>query len=168
MWPPDIDTIFTLEPAGPLRGQARAPGPRLGAARTLAALAAAMVAASATAQPAPKAVGELLDRGGVQLAAADVRALLAGASMRGNGEEGRPFELFMAPDGRLNGVVGFARVEAKGTWLVDDQNRLCVDMVWSKGQPLKRCHPWYRLGEQHFQAFDADRGAALMPRTVAK
>lgn len=168
MWPADIDTTFARAPADPPSGQAGAPFPRFVAARTLAALAAAMVAAGAAAQPAPKAVGELLDRGGTQLAAADVRALLAGASMRGNGEEGRPFELFMAPDGRLNGVVGFARVEAKGTWLVDDQNRLCVDMVWSKSEPLKRCHPWYRLGEQHFQAFDADRGATLMPRTVAK
>jgi hypothetical protein len=145
-----------------------APARRLRGAHHLAALAAAVLTQAAWAQPAPKAVGELLDRGGMQLSSADLRALLAGASMRGTGLEGRPFELMMSPDGRLSGVVGFERVDATGIWLVDDQDRLCVDMVWAKEQPLKRCFPWFRLGEQYFQALGTDRGKALMPRTVAR
>lgn len=155
-------------PATPQRPPMPAPARRLRGARHLAALAAAVLTQAAWAQPAPKVLGELLDRGGTPVAAPDVRALIAGATMSGNGVEGRPFDLFMAADGRLTGVVGFARVEAKGTWQVDDQARLCVDLVWGKDQPLKRCFAWFRLGEQYFEAQDGGRGAVLMERRVAR
>lgn len=137
--------------------------------RWLAVASVVVLGPAAWAQQAPKSVGDLLDRGGSRVAAQDMRSLVTGASVSGNGLGGGPFILRLAADGRVNGVAGFARVEVNGTWEVDDKGQLCLKVSWSSGaESRSRCFPWFKLGEQYFESPLADHGSALMPRIVSR
>ena len=156
------------EPCSRAPGPLGRPAPRAGA-RWLAAVCVAVLGTAAWAQQAPKVVGELLDRGGSRVAAQDMRSLVTGASVSGNGQEGRPFNLHLAADGSVNGVAGFARVEARGTWDVDDRALLCLKIAWGSGaESRSRYFPWFKLGEQYFESPGTDHGSVLMLRTVSK
>ncbi|MBL8323532.1 MAG: hypothetical protein JNJ89_01100 [Rubrivivax sp.] len=164
--PPSAELPAT--PPGPEQG----PHPRERtsgkAARAFFAMA-ALFCAGAVAQPAPATIGEALDQGGAQLSAAEVKALLTGARIAGlGGARQAPFELNLSGDGRLSGVVGRARLNATGTWTVNDQGQLCTVVSWSSGESASACAHWFKLGGSYFTSVMTTRDAVAMARTVTK
>ena len=98
-------------------------------------------------------VSEVVAKGGQVMNAQQIRAELGGATVSGTTENGFQFELKLATDGKIEGMVHGPRNSsgAAGTWTVNARNQLCTDIsytIWRN--TVQRCVWYWKAGEEYF------------------
>jgi hypothetical protein len=134
-----------------------------------------LAGASLAAAQEPANLGELLDKGGKRLDAAEVKVLLAGATSKGLSLGGQlEFASSHAPDGKLNSRAYGMHPEVNpnffGTWMVNDKGQLCFDLTPNdpRLKPAKGCNWWYVLNNVHYIAASEDRGTVVRSRKIER
>ena len=132
-----------------------------------------LAAAQGTASPqaARMTVGDLTSKGGKRLAASEMKALLAGATLKGSTQHGN-WTSTQKADGKYSGQ--FSRYQGgtrnfHGDWYVDDSGRNCaVDKTRPNQSPV--CTYYYELDGRYFatEAANPDVGTVLEDRIVMK
>jgi hypothetical protein len=118
-------------------------------------------------------LGELLDKGAKRLDAAELKALLTGATISGNPYKGpTTFELTFVADGNATGRIYGLRVDASpamaGTWLVNEQGQICTQLVANAFGGLKSCSSYYSLNNVYYAAQSDERTAIVRMRTIKR
>ena len=124
----------------------------------------------------PNTVANLLDRGGKRLTRDEVAALLSGATVSGT-QIGRPtttFEMLYKADGAASGTA-FNRAGSRGdvltvtgTWTIDADGRLCVDLRNNYGFPIQGCTVYFLLEGSYYSASGEGRDAELYRRDIKR
>ena len=128
----------------------------------------------------PTTVANLLDRGGKRLTRDEVAALLSGATVSGT-QIGRPtttFEMLYKADGTASGTA-FNRAGSRGdfrggvltvtgTWTIDADGRLCVDLRNNYGDPIQGCTVYFLLEGSYYSASGEGTGAELYRRDIKR
>lgn len=121
---------------------------------------------AASAAQAQATLGELLDQGARKLHLAEVRALGDLRLMRSAPDADAL--LTMRADGSVVGVVhnkqGHGSSEAVGSWTMDGNGRLCVEVALPAfNSHWKQCGYTYRIGASiYFAPSDSDRSVAAL------
>jgi hypothetical protein len=117
----------------------------------------------------------LLDRGAQRVGGAELQALVLGATMSGLilRENSRvEFEIAYAGDGTLNGrLYGLSphtSPAVQGTWTVDDEGRLCTNIVTMASGHQKTCIPFYKLENTYYAASSDAASAVVRPRKIQR
>ena len=132
-----------------------------------------MAVGSGGAQP-QATVGEVLDRGGVQLSREELSKLLPGAMLSGPTETGDQSSGEIAGDGGISGTVRTASGRSggySGKWLVNAAGQFCHDVKISVGRHNSTdsgCTYFFRLGKRYFVAETVERTAHVLARTIVK
>jgi hypothetical protein len=121
----------------------------------------------------PSTVGDLLTKGGKRLAREEMVSLIAGATMSGVqiDRSDVTFENEYKSDGT---VKGFARNAAigllsiTGTWSVDEQGRLCVDLSNNRGGIIRNCTVFFVLDGQYYSAGTEARETRVWLRSIKR
>lgn len=123
----------------------------------------------------PANLGELLDKGAKRLDAAELKALLTGATV--SGMTLRPgsrigFEVTYASDGKSSGRLWGLHVDAapgmSGTWTIDEQGQLCTNTVTMAFGTTSACIHFYRLNDAYYAAASNERSAFVRTRTIKR
>lgn len=120
-------------------------------------------------------LGELLDKGAKRLDGAEVKALLAGATVRGTTIGGQlDSETTLADDGKMSGRFWGGHPEMpphfRGTWHVNDQGHQCFEGIADArgiGQ-FKGCSRWYSLNDAYYISVSDDRSAVVRMRKIKR
>lgn len=123
----------------------------------------------------PKTFGELLDKGAKRLDAAELKALMTGATSKGTTFGGQlDMETTFAPDGSAKGRFWGGHPEMpphySGTWNINEPGQLCIDMLADPrgiGR-FKACGPWYALDGVYYIPQSGERSAVVRKRTVTR
>jgi hypothetical protein len=103
--------------------------------------------ALAVADEAPRTVGELQAKGGVQLDRQTMLALISGAVVSGESlVPGTRYELAYAPDGAAKGYIGSSSNSAVGTWEITERGKLCSVLRDATNREHRTCVYWFQLG----------------------
>jgi hypothetical protein len=120
-------------------------------------------------------LGELLDKGGKRLDAAELKALLIGATASGGATRGNlDTETTFANDGKATGRFYGTHPEIspsyRGTWNINEQGQICVDMTPDAHQirPFKGCSSYYSLNNVYYVAASDDRSAVVRMRKMRR
>ena len=112
-------------------------------------------------------IDSLMSKGAQPVTAAEIRTVVVGAEVAGEGNSGGTLFEVARADGSLGGIgVGTqGSFNYFGTWWVSDNGDYCFDRKsndwpWS----MKGCERWYRLGSDYY----AVRGGVLQKRSVRK
>lgn len=134
-----------------------------------------LAGASTAAAQEPANLGELLDKGGKRLDAAEIKVLLTGATSKGLSFSGQlEFNSTYAPDGKLNSRAYGMHPEVNpnffGTWMVNDKGQLCFDVTPNdpRLKPAKGCSHWYGLNNAYYTAPTEERGAVVRLRKIER
>jgi len=123
----------------------------------------------------PANLGELLDKGGKRLDAAELRALLTDATV--SGMTLRPgsrigFEVTYASDGKSSGRLWGLPVDAapgtSGAWTIDEQGQFCTNTVTMAFGTTSACTYFYRLNDAYYAAASNERSAFVRTRTIKR
>ena len=90
-------------------------------------------------------LGSILDQGAKKMPSADVRAAVATGMPKGIRPYPNAEDVTYTPDGTMTGYFSAYNVWATGSWVVDDQGRLCFDGY--SGWITAVCYHWFKLGE---------------------
>lgn len=120
----------------------------------------------------PANLGELLDKGAKRLEANALKALVTGAKVEGKSFTSRTeIEFTYETDGKLSGRFWYTHPDVSpgvnGTWSINDQGQLCVDMMGGWGQ-YKGCNSWYTANNVYYSAQSDDRSALARIRKVKR
>jgi hypothetical protein len=131
-----------------------------------------LVGASMAIAQEPANLGEILDKGAKRLEAGMLKALVTGAKVEGKSFKGRTeIEFTYQADGKVTGRVWYTHPDVSpavnGTWSINDQGRLCVDLMGGWGQ-FKGCNPWYSVNNVYYSAESDDRSAFARMRKVKR
>jgi hypothetical protein len=131
-------------------------------------------ASTASAQD-PANLGELLAKGAKRLDAAEVKALLTGATSTGLAYNGRSeSSTSFSADGKANTKVFGMHPEVNpnlfGSWTVNDQGQSCLELtpVSHHLRPYKGCSWWYVLNNVHYIAASDERGTPVRSRRIER
>jgi hypothetical protein len=121
-------------------------------------------------------LGELLDKGAKRLDAAEMKALIPGATTKGATIGGRlDMETTFAAEGTAAGRFWGGHAEMpplyNGTWNINDQGQLCIDFMAAERSigRMKGCGWWYSLnGVYYIAGGSEDRGAVVRSRKVTR
>lgn len=120
-------------------------------------------------------LGALLDKGAKRLDAAEVKALLTGATTLGQTFGGRlDAETTYGADGKSSGRFWGTHPEVNpgfsGTWQVNEQGQVCGEVrPASPHIPAgKGCGTWYVLDNAYYVSPSDDRGAVVRARKVSR
>ena len=124
-------------------------------------------------------LGELLDAGGKRISGQEFRQDLVGRSIVGPGAAGNVLDVVYLDSGEIRGVgsntmMGGAfapnvNYEVRGSWKIDEPQRICATMVVGTVVLPSRCQYWYRFDQQYFLSdSDSDRSARVLRRTVKR
>jgi hypothetical protein len=124
----------------------------------------------------PKTLGELLDKGAKRLDAAELKALIPGATTKGTTIGGRlDVETSYEPDGTARGRFWGGHPEMppsfQGTWNINEQGQMCIDFLAAERSigRMKGCGWWWRLnGVYYIAGGSEDRGAVVRSRKVTR
>ncbi len=123
--------------------------------------------------PSVDTVAELRKAGGSQVAAADMKGLLTGATFESTSGRGRKREFENSAGGTLyaisaDGAGVFTRTaRVSGDWNVNDQGAYCVKVPW-RGEPEEWCRFLFRLGDAYYMAEKAEDSSKLRSVGVKK
>jgi hypothetical protein len=123
----------------------------------------------------PANLGELLDKGGKRLDAAEVKALLTGATTKGQSFGGQlEFVSTHAPDGRLNSRAYGMHPEVNpnyfGKWMVNDKGQVCWEVTPNdpRLKPGKGCTNYYSFNNAYYVAPTEERSAVVRLRKIER
>lgn len=120
-------------------------------------------------------LGELLDKGAKRLDAAELKALLTGATMSGMAL--RPgsrigFDVTYASDGkssgRLYGLHPDTGPGMTGTWAINEQGQLCSETVSIAFGKTSACAYFFSLNNVYYAAASNERSAFVRTRTIKR
>ncbi|MGE5270555.1 MAG: hypothetical protein ACM3JG_12885 [Thiohalocapsa sp.] len=118
----------------------------------------------------PATVGQLLDSGGKQLTASEIRQLFAGATIGGPALGGydASFRVSYRPDGTASGEVSTSggSQTLTGTWSANQNNQYCQNLRTAQGMAIPGCFYYFTLGNRLFMAAGKDRSAQVSERQV--
>lgn len=118
-------------------------------------------------------VAELRQAGGSQVAAADMKGLLTGATFESTSGRGRKREFENSAGGTLyaisaDGAGVFTRTaKVSGDWNLRDDGAYCVKVPW-RGEPEEWCRFLFRLGDAYFSAENTEATAKLRSVGIKK
>jgi hypothetical protein len=122
-------------------------------------------------------LGELLDKGGKRLDAAELKALLTGATTTGKvfapGSQ-LESETTFTKDGkaslRLWGMHPEVTPNMNGTWTINEQGQVCIDMVPidPRVRPVKGCASYYSVNNVYYAAASDERSAVVRMRKITR
>lgn len=139
-------------------------------ARLLAILFTFFFAGAAIGEDIPGTVGELTGKGGTQVNAEELKALLAGATVSGTQmTTTTKFKNTYGADGTIDGTAiteGAAPISMKGNWSVVLGGAVINDFRPSTGRAFQSKAYWYKLDGKYFQAGGTAPYEKLMPREV--
>ena len=115
-------------------------------------------------------LGELLDAGGKRVTGNDFRQDLVGRPIVGPAATGSTLEVVYLDSGQILGVgsntmmqgrfAPHANFDVRGSWKIDDPDRICASMSVGGVVLPARCQYWYRYDHQYFLSdSDSDRSA---------
>jgi hypothetical protein len=121
-------------------------------------------------------LGELLDKGAKRLDAAELKALLTGATARGTTFGGKlDVETTFESDGKASGRTwgGYPDVSPfyRGTWTINEKGQICVDLIMSDPRvpPAKGCSFYFILNNNaYYIAASDDRSAVVRSRKITR
>jgi hypothetical protein len=123
----------------------------------------------------PSNLGDLLDKGGKRLDAAELKALIPGATSKGATIGGRlDMETAFVADGTAAGRFWGGHPEMppfyRGTWSVSEQGQLCVDFTAAERSigRMKGCNWWYSFNGDYYIAGSEDRSAVVRTRKIQR
>lgn len=142
---------------------------------------AALAAMPASAQTPPVAptqqkmtLGEMLDRGAKRLSPAEMRSLIAGATISGVQGGNFPdvtYTNVYSSDGAVAGNAWKSKVwftKIKGTWSVNDSGQLCVDLMNDRQEKVAGCQSLYVLEGRYYATRSDARDAEANWRTLSR
>lgn len=124
----------------------------------------------------PKTLGELLDKGAKRLDAAEMKALVTGATTKGTTSGGRlDMETTFSADGTAAGRFWGGHPEMpplyNGTWSINEQGQLCIDLMAAERSigRMKGCGWWYSLNGVYYVSFGSEeRTSVVRSRKVTR
>ena len=123
--------------------------------------------------PSVDTVAELRKAGGSQVAAADMKSLLTGATFESTSGRGRKREFENTAGGTLYGVSAdgagtFTRTaRVSGDWSVKDDGTYCVKVPW-RGEPEEWCRFLFKLGNAYYMAEKTEDSSKLRSVGIKK
>ena len=98
---------------------------------------------------------DLVDRGGRKLDKEQLRQLVTGATVNGFQSNARTYRNLYKADGTVTGggvnvVDGGNYNSWQGTWRIDDDARICIDVLNAFGNRVQGCNPYYLLDGKYF------------------
>ena len=119
-----------------------------------------------------KTVGDLLDRGGVQVTKDELVKLLSGAVNSGvQHGTNATFRNAMNEDGSLKGTAVLANgqtVAVYGTWTVGQDGELLSELKNDRGARWESTIFYFKLGNRYFGAKSKDKTAQLEDRQIER
>ena len=118
-------------------------------------------------------VAELRQAGGSQVAAAEMKGLLTGATFESTSGRGRKREFENSTGGTLYAISAdgsgvFTRTaKVTGDWNLKDDGAYCVKVPW-RGEPEEWCRFLFRLGDAYFSAENTEGTAKLRSVGIKK
>ena len=122
---------------------------------------------------ATETVAELRKAGGSQVAAAEMKGLLTGATVESTSGRGRKREFENTAGGTLYAVSADASgaltrsARVSGDWNVKDDGAYCVKVPW-RGEPEEWCRFLFRLGDAFYLAEKTEESAKLRSVGIKK
>ena len=119
--------------------------------------------------PAAKLTDLELAKGGQRLSAAEVKELIAGATIRGSNQNG-DFYMKFAPDGTFRGHSANYRGDSNsfsGDWRIDSDGRAC-SVNRSLAGSQERCSVYYGLNTKYYAGANSSEGTVLDERNFTR
>jgi hypothetical protein len=98
-------------------------------------------------------VSEIIAKGGQVMTAAQIRSEIVGRKVSGISENGLQFELELAPDGKLEGMIYTPRGAGgiDGKWSLSAKNQVCTDFKFSlTGARIERCNWYFKVEDEYY------------------
>ncbi len=134
-----------------------------------------LVSASIVSAQEPANLGELLDKGAKRLDAAELKALVIGATVSGMVlREGSTigFDTTFTDDGKLTGRLYGLRVDAgrgtTGTWNINEKGQLCTESLSVAFGATKNCSVYYSMNNVYYAAASDERSAIARMRKIVR
>lgn len=137
--------------------------------RSPAASPAAIANAGRAAAPAVLTVKNVLDRGGKQLNAEEMKAFIPGTQWYAS-IVGKPYVVTNHPDGTWRGEAG-RLPPFQGTWRIDGSGRYCSRLTERSGIAVtaeESCLYYFKVGSDYFVSNERDPSTDVMPQRLLK
>jgi hypothetical protein len=117
----------------------------------------------------PATVGDLLDKGGVRLGAAEVKQVLNGATVTGlQASNNLPFKLTHKEGGNAEGHGSTTAMYVSGTWSINNEGQVCTNLRSNSGTRLGTCSYYFKLDNSYFIAPSDEKVSSLLARDIKR